>query len=231
MSDSPIPPNIRALFFDAVGTLIEPDPPVVEVYQLAGKRHGCEMSAELILRRFRDAFQIEEQADAANGLSVSEVRERERWRSIVSRVFDGCRSIDSIFAELWTHFARPDAWRVVESAGEVLRGLSDMGYLLGLASNFDGRLHAIADQLPNLAPAKLRVISSEVGWRKPSPRFFAAVVSAAGCKAGQILFIGDRRDTDYDGAIASGVNAVLLDSESKASPGVRHIRRLRELLV
>ena len=32
--------EIRAVFFDAVGTLIEPDPPAVDAYLAAGEAHG-----------------------------------------------------------------------------------------------------------------------------------------------------------------------------------------------
>jgi len=230
MADWQIPPNTRAIIFDAFDTLIEPDPPVIDVYRQTGLRHGCDISSEKMVRRFREAFRSEEQVDAAGGWKVSEERERERWKNIVSRVFGGCPALDAIFAELWSHFAQSASWRVAESAGVVLSGLAIRGFVLGLASNFDRRLHAIADGLTALSPARLRIVSSEVGWRKPSPQFFAAVVTAAKCEARQVLFIGDRRDTDYDGAIAAGLRALLLDPDMKAPSGVRRIGSLKELL-
>jgi putative hydrolase of the HAD superfamily len=230
MADSPIPPNIRAIFFDAVDTLIVPEPSVIEVYRNAGLEHGCDLSADMIVKRFREAFRSEEITDANAAWTVGEKRERQRWESIVSRVFDGCPAVDAIFVRLWAHFAQPDSWRVVESAGAVLSNLAGKGFVLGIASNFDARLNAIADSLPALAPLRLRVVSSEIGWRKPSIHFFEAVMRVAGCAAEQVLFIGDRRDTDYDGAIAAGLQAILLDPGSKAPPSVRRIRCLRELL-
>ena len=230
MADSPIPPNIRAIFFDAVDTLIVPEPSVIEVYRNAGLEHGCDLSTDMLEKRFREAFRSEETTDANAAWNVSEKRERQRWECIVSRVFDGYPAVHAIFAQLWAHFARPDSWRVVESAGTVLSGLADRGFVLGLASNFDGRLNAIADNLPALAPLQLRVVSSEIGWRKPSAHFFDAVVRSVGCPPEQILFIGDRRDTDYDGAISAGLQAVLIDAQSKAPSGVCRISSLNELL-
>ncbi len=229
MGNSPIPPNVRAIYFDAVDTLIAPDPPVIEVYRNAGLRHGCEVSPELLMQRFREAFRREEQADVLNGWSVSEDRERERWSSIVSHAFGGSSAVDAIFAELWTHFAHPDSWRVADATELVMNSLTASGYRLGLASNFDRRLHAIADGLQALSSLKLRIVSSEVGWRKPSPRFFDAVVQAAACDPSQVLFIGDRRDTDYDGAIDAGLQALLLDPTSKALATIRRISSIREL--
>jgi putative hydrolase of the HAD superfamily len=220
--------DIRAVFFDAVGTLIVPDPPVAQVYADAGRRHGVELPLEEISRRFRAAFRTEEQADAIRGGPTSEEREVQRWKNIVGSVFG--TAADAIFHELYQHFATREAWRVNEAAGETLGGLSDRGLILGLASNFDHRLHAIAAGLPELSPLKHRIISSEVGWLKPSPRFFEAVIRAAACEPRQILFVGDHRINDYTGANALGLTGVLFDPGVEEMPGVRRIRRLPELL-
>jgi putative hydrolase of the HAD superfamily len=230
MDRTPIPPQIRAIFFDAVDTLIKPDPSVVEVYRETGLAHGCRIEPEAMVRRFREAFQFEEKSDAASGWAVSENREHERWRSIVSHVFDRCPAVDRIFADLWHHFARAESWRVAEGTSEVLPELAKRGYGLGLASNFDRRLHSIADNLPELAPLRLRAISSEIGWRKPSRQFFEALVRSADCEAGQVLLVGDRLDTDYDGAIAAGLEAILLDPDAKAPDDIRRIGQLTDLL-
>jgi putative hydrolase of the HAD superfamily len=224
-----IEPHIRALFFDAVGTLIEPDPPAVEIYASVGREHGSDLAAPLIAQRFRDAFQLEEARDEASAWSVSEERERERWRNIVAHVFGDGGGFEEIFADLWQHFSQRGAWRLAEGAGAVLQQLSRRGLVLGLASNFDRRLHAIADAMPELAPLQVRVISSEVGWRKPSPQFFQAMVRAAGHEARQTLYIGDRRDMDHDPARGAGLSALLLDAGAQETPGVRILRSLDEL--
>ncbi len=111
-------PAIRAVFFDAVGTLIMPDPPVAEIYAEVGRRHECDLPRNLISKRFRDVFRSESQKDAILGGSTSEAREFHRWRTIVESVFDRCESIDSIFNDLYAHFARPGAWRVKDGAGD-----------------------------------------------------------------------------------------------------------------
>ena len=54
------------------------------------------------------------------------------------------------------------------------------------------------------------VISAEIGWRKPSPHFFAAVARAVTCDVSSILFVGDDRANDYDAAIAAGMRAMLI---------------------
>jgi putative hydrolase of the HAD superfamily len=221
-------PEIRAVFFDAVGTLIVPDPPVVEVYAEVGRRHGIELPLAEISNRFRAAFRAEEKEDAIRGGPTREEREVNRWRNVVAHVFQ--ERGEAVFRDLYNHFGNAAAWKAMEGAGEALRELASRWLVLGLASNFDHRLHAIADGLPELAPLKHRIISSEVGWLKPSPRFFEVVIRAAGCEPGQILFVGDHRINDYTGANAAGMRGLLFDAGPKKMPGVRRIQRIQELL-
>ena len=44
--------KIRGVLFDAVGTLIYPDPPVAEAYRSIGRRFGSRLSVEQIAARF-----------------------------------------------------------------------------------------------------------------------------------------------------------------------------------
>ena len=65
----------------------------------------------------------------------------------------------------------------------MLRDLAGRGLVVGIGSNFDGRLLGLVDAFPELVPARGRcVISSLVRWRKPAPEFFAALTAAAGVR-------------------------------------------------
>jgi putative hydrolase of the HAD superfamily len=212
-----IPPGIRAIFFDAVGTLIFPDPPAPRVYAEVGRRYGSRLSETEIAARFRAAFRREEDRDLANDLRTSEAREAARWRSIVGEVLDDVSDAEACFRELFAHFGRPEAWRCDAEAGPVLEQLAERGYALGLASNYDARLRGVAAGLPELRPIRHLVISSEVGWRKPAPGFFAALCRAAELPPGQVLLVGDDRVNDYEGAREAGLQALLLDPARKLS--------------
>jgi putative hydrolase of the HAD superfamily len=205
--------GIRAVFFDAVGTLLHIQPPAVEVYANLGERSGYSFSSETIAKRFRAAFQLEDTLDGEQNWATSEERELHRWQRIVANVFPN--SCDDLFQQLWQHFASPEAWIVPVGVGEMLTEFAQRGITLGLASNFDQRLHSVAASFPDLAPLKLRLISSEIGWRKPSPRFFDALVAAAGCTPEQILHVGDDRVNDYDGARTAGLRAVLINTHKQ----------------
>ncbi len=221
--------EIRAVFFDAVGTLLFPRVPVSRTYAECAKRYGLELDEPHVRSAFRRAFAHEEKQDIQDNGRTDEARERARWQSIVNKVLpvadrEGC------FAELWNGFSQPSAWAVNPEASTVLTQLARRGLILGVASNFDSRLFSLVGQIPELANIRDRcVVSSVVGWRKPAPRFFEAVVRAADVPAQCILFVGDDLRNDVQGAMAAGLRAILYDPDEKLENEHR-IRRLRDLL-
>lgn len=224
-----IPPDTRAVFFDAVGTLLFPAASVHQTYADIGRRHGVVLPEGDVRLAFREAFARQERRDFQEGWPTDEARERARWRAIVGEVLPG-PDPEACFADLWAWFSTPEAWAPHPEAADVLAELAGRGLTVGVASNFDARLVGLVDALPALAPLRGRcVVSSLVGWRKPAGEFFQAVRQAAGCPADQILYVGDDLRNDVHGATAAGLRAVLFDPEGKAEDGPR-IRRLRDLL-
>ncbi len=226
-----IPSGVRAVFFDAVGTLIHPDPPAADAYAAAGRRHGSRLAAAEVGRRFAAAFRQQEQVDRQNDLRTSEERERKRWRLIVAEVLDDVSDPERCFEELHAHFARPDAWGCDPGTAQVLHALRSAGYVVGLASNFDHRLHSLAATLEPLAGLNHVVVSSEVGWKKPSPHFFARLLDVTGLAAGEVLLVGDDLDNDVAGARQVGMQALLYDPcGACALPSGDRLRALAELV-
>src|SRR5689334_13914819 len=100
---------IRYILFDAVGTLIYPQPAVASAYETAATAHGLSLPFTTIQSRFAAAYDrvFRREPD----LATNEVRERQRWRAVVAEVF--CESpemIDSLLEHLWQHFARGEHW-------------------------------------------------------------------------------------------------------------------------
>jgi putative hydrolase of the HAD superfamily len=226
-----VPPGTRAVFFDAVGTLIRPDPPAPAVYAEAARRFGSRLDLPAVAQRFRAAFRRQEEIDHAGGLRTDEAREVARWRAIVAEVLDDVSDPEGCFAFLYGHFARPAAWRCDAEAAVVLAALAGCGYRLGIASNFDERLRRVAEGLPGLAPVEYLVISSEVGWRKPAPAFFHQMCAQSGLASGEVLLVGDDLVNDYAGAHACGMHALLFDPEGTGQvPSEARLSRWAELL-
>src|SRR5688572_27700491 len=99
-----IPSGVRAVYFDAVGTLIHPEPPAVAVYGLVGQRFGTRVPPDEVLSRFRAAFRRQEEEDALSGHRTDEERELCRWRAIVKEVLDDVEDEEGCFQALYEHF-------------------------------------------------------------------------------------------------------------------------------
>jgi len=200
------------ILFDAVGTLIYPDPPVAEVYHAAGRRSGSHLTVDEINRQFRAAL-----AQAFSTCEpTSEEKEKDRWQRIVHSVFAEVPSAcGDLFQKLWRHFAQPDHWRLFEDVPAALAVLSSHGYRLGIASNFDVRLRQIIAGHSPLGLCQQVFLSSEIGFSKPDPRFFTAAVRELGVAPAEILLVGDDEAADIAGARAAGWQAALILRDSQ----------------
>ncbi len=223
--------GVKAVVFDAVGTLIHPDPPAPLVYWHTGRRHGSQLTVQEIGARFLAAFKHEEDRDYASGLRTSEDRELGRWQSIVAHVLDDVTDPDACFRELFEHFSRPQAWRLESGAERLIAELAARGYRPGMASNYDQRLRLVAAGISELEPIDRIIISSEVGWRKPAAEFFIAACRELGLQPEQVLYVGDDPHNDYQGARAVGLQTILFDARNQdEEPGIIRVTTLPELL-
>ena len=221
-------PPIRAVFFDAVGTLIHPAVPAPRKYAEVAIHYGCQFSVDQIRERFLAAFREEERMDRAANWVTSEEREVERWRRIVA----GTISDDGdCFRELYDHYARPEAWAVDTEAARVFAGLRERGVVLGLASNYDSRFERVIEGHAELRGLRPNIaISSRVGHRKPGGAFFEAVTESVGLSASEIALVGDDVENDFGGASSAGMTAILLDPRDHFPAIANRIASLCELL-
>ena len=110
--------------------------------------------------------------------------------------------------EAWWHGAH-----VEPDAVATLDALRREGIRVGLCSNAPYRARSLHEQLAFVGLAShldAVTFSSEVGWRKPSPRIFAAALAALGTDAAATVMVGDSEAQDIAGAHAAGMRAVLL---------------------
>jgi putative hydrolase of the HAD superfamily len=223
--------RIRGVVFDAVGTLIDPDPPVVEVYRAAALRQGIELDGRVIRDRFRRWFGDDEAEPHRDPLATDEGVEARRWRRIVGGCLPELPDPERAFEELWGHFGRPTAWRAYPDAGPALLALAKAGIGVRVASNFDGRLRPVLRGLGPLSGlAETVVISSEVGRRKPHPDFYRASCESLGLEGRAVLYVGDEVENDVRGPREAGLSAVLIDRRGGAPVGIPSIRSLAELV-
>jgi putative hydrolase of the HAD superfamily len=213
-----LPSHARAVFFDVIGTVLFPEPAAPSIYADVARRWGLDVSTADVRVRFIQAFNIQEEIDRSAGWITSEEREQNRWRSIVAATLREVSDPEACYQELYAHFANPKSWRIGQNAETVVAALAARGIVVGLGSNYDKRLCSVLDGFPELAPVRQRtVISSVVGFRKPAVEFFQNIVRVAGCQADEVLFVGDDLANDYSGALAAGLDALLLDENHRYS--------------
>ena len=200
---------MKVVVFDVVGTLVEPLPRVSRAYAEAGRRQGVELVEDVIAKRFAAAWRRQEAIDAAAtpAFATNRQREIERWRGIVEDVFEQVPASGAIFADLWEHFARPEAWRPLPEGVQLVEDLKRAGGEVALASNFDERLFAIARVVEPLTFADHIFASSELGWRKPAPEFFREVEQRLGRRPEELVLVGDDPLLDVAAARKAGWEA------------------------
>jgi HAD superfamily hydrolase (TIGR01549 family) len=135
---------------------------------------------------------------------------------------------------------------VVAGAHEVVAGLRERGYRIGLISN-TGRtpgyaLREILDRVGLASSIDAMVYSNEHGVCKPHPSIFATLREALGVAYDEMMFVGDNLYVDVHGAQRLGITGVHFDPPSRGTaiaPHVEHgleivpdatIRDLRELM-
>ena len=231
--------HLRFILLDAVGTLMCPCPEVAVAYQRIGQKFGSRLTTQELKARFRAALRRQDQLDvpdqtesSATGLDrrpTDNELERNRWRSIVSEVFcDVVPSSEKLFQSLWDHFSESQNWTLYKDVEPTWTALEKMGCELGIASNFDDRLPRIVAGMPPLDQCKNLFWSSQIGYPKPSPRFFERIQQQLDVEPAEILFVGDNPLNDVQGAREAGWDTILIDRDATTSND-ESIRSLLEL--
>ncbi len=217
--------RIRAVTFDVGGTLIAPHPSVGEIYARVAARNGYPglRSAELE-KRFREAWRRNE------GFQHG----REEWAALVDRVFEGLVPSPpsrTFFDELYAEFAGPAVWRVFDDVLPTLDWLAGVGMDLGLISNWDERLRPLLREMRLDRYFDVIVVSSELGFGKPSPVIFEEALRQLGCPASGVLHVGDELRDDFSGATAAGCPALHLRRDAVTTDWqVQSLREIRRWL-
>lgn len=193
------------VFFDAVGTILKPAKPVDETYHLYGNKHGSTISKDSIRNLFYESFKKEELKDVSLDCKTNEAREFERWELIVSECFPDLKNTTPIFKDLFQHYAQPNAWDLYPGTIPILKFLENAGIDWGIASNFDLRLQPIVKSKPELCNCKWLIISSLVGYKKPSNHFFEHLKTSSRISFDKILMVGDSPENDIQPAKELGM--------------------------
>jgi putative hydrolase of the HAD superfamily len=211
---------VKAVFFDAAGTIFDAKEPVGHTYAAIAAKHGLGAEAAKVTAGFRRAFSSAPGLAFGPGHSDDELRhlEREWWRVLVRESFAGLgefRDFDAFFDELFSYFGNPDHWAPAPQAHAVFERLRDLGLKVGIISNFDHRLYGILEGLGLRRFFDSVTISSEAGFSKPARQIFIAALASLGVDAAEAVHVGDSEHMDFRGALAAGLGAILIDAAAE----------------
>jgi putative hydrolase of the HAD superfamily len=219
----------RAILLDALGTLVELEPPAPALRALLRERHGVEVSDEQVGRALRAEMghYRDNCVSAADASSLAALRER-CVAILAERLGPAAQGVDrpGLLATLLDSLRfRPYA----EVPGALERWRA-AGLRLVVASNWDISLHDVLERTALRRLLDGVATSAEAGASKPAPQVFEAALALAGVGPGDALHVGDSLDADVAGAQAAGIEAVWLNRSGEAVPGgVRAIATLDQL--
>ncbi len=214
----------KAVFFDVGGTLLKVHPSVGEVYTEHARPFGFDASADKVQEQFRLQWKRSGGIESL-GNQTGEEAEKQFWRDLVFSVFEhfgGLKDFDSYFEHIYEVFARKESWRLFEDVAEsgLLEKLKRRGAVLGVISNWDSRLPVILQSMDLAGHFDFILASSMVGSAKPDKKIFLEALKKSGVQADQACHIGDDVRTDFEGARAVGMDAILIDRKSIQENGI-----------
>jgi len=226
--------TIKAIFFDAAGTLINTTRPVGESYASIAKKYGVEVAPEEVTRRFREFFcSAPPLAFAPATPEELQAKERQWWKDLVRRVFEihgSFNHFEDYFSELFAYFSRAESWSLYPEVAETLKSLKEREFTVCVVSNFDSRLLKILQGLGLNPWIDSVVISSRAGFAKPAPEIFHKALALHNLEPREAIHVGDSLGKDVLGASAAGLGGILLDRAGKmTSAAFPRIGSLEEL--
>lgn len=207
--------GLRAVLFDAAGTLIELREPVGETYARFAADFGAKVPAARLEEAFaRVAGRARPLVFPGEPLTRAAALEKEGWRRLVDDTFrsaDGAalpRPFDAFFDRLFAHYATPGAWTLRAGAEEALIALRSRGLATGIVSNFDQRLRPLLAALGIHHLFHAIVLPADVGAAKPDRAIFEAALKRLGLGGEDVAYVGDRAEQDLAASRAAGLRAV-----------------------
>ena len=204
---------IKAILFDAVGTLFRLTKTVGDHYALVGREVGLDLDTQNLERAFHTAWKETPRRAAIEGPREND--DKGWWRDLVDLVLKQVAPSlsefdrDNFFEIAYEHFAEAGVWELYPEVRGVLDELRPQ-FQLAVISNFDGRLRLILQQL-NISKFFSRLfISSELGADKPDPEIYRRAVNLMNLHPNEVLHVGDDPQRDWEAAAGAGLQVFRL---------------------
>lgn len=197
-------PRTRAILLDALGTLVELEPPWVHLAVALGDGvppDRLEAAVRAEMRYYR--AHSDEGRDAG---SLADLRQR--CADVLSRELGRTVDVETLMAAI--------RFRAFPDAPPALARLRERGLTLVCVSNWDCSLPEVLERSGLRGALDAVVTSAAAGARKPDPSIFVRALELAGTTPGEAMHVGDTAAEDVEGARAAGIRALLLTRNGRA---------------
>ena len=218
----------RALLLDALGTLLELEPPAPRLRAELSERFALQISESEAKRAIAAeiSYYRAHLDEGRDGVALAALRSR-----CTEALREGLPDDDRIAAidnaELTSALLASLRFEPFADVRPALAAARNAGRRLVVVSNWDVSLNEVLDRLGLTAMLDGVVTSAAVGARKPSPEIFEHALALAGVAAHEAIHVGDSLAEDVAGARAAGIEAVLIKRDgTPGPPGVRTVTTL-----
>jgi putative hydrolase of the HAD superfamily len=189
----------KAVFLDALGTLVELEPPWVRLRGAVGD--GIPEERLLAAVRAEMDYYKAHSHEGRDPESLTDLRAR--CAAVLSRELGAEVGVETLIESIrFSPF--PDAVPALEE-------LRSRKLRLVCISNWDCSLGAVLERCGLAGLLDGAISSAEAGARKPDPAIFEPALRLADCRAEEALHVGDTHEEDVDGARAAGIRPLLID--------------------
>lgn len=193
-----VPATTKAVFLDALGTLVELEPPWVHLAAELGEEPTEELADAF---RKEMAYYAEHAQEGHDDDSLAALRAR--CADILSWELNREVPVATMM--------RAIRFRAFPDAAPALAELRARGLRLVCVSNWDISLGETLEHCGLYDLLDGVVTSAAAGSRKPDPVIFSQALEIAGCASAEALHVGDSAAEDAAGAEAAGIRSLLLD--------------------
>jgi HAD superfamily hydrolase (TIGR01509 family) len=205
----------KAVLLDALGTLIELEPP----WPHLADDLGVDPSAAERAMRAEMSYYRDHAHEAFDEASLRGLRER--CAALISAELGREVSVERMMAAI--------RFRAAPDAAPALDELRRRGLRLVCVSNWDYALPAVIERCGLGGSVDAVVTSAGAGARKPDPAIFRIALDRLNASPAEAVMVGDSWTADIEGARAAGIRAIWFNPFGAPAPDGDVIEELRSL--
>ncbi|MGH2955311.1 MAG: HAD-IA family hydrolase [Solirubrobacterales bacterium] len=188
----------RAVFLDALGTLVELEPPWVHLGAALGAEPDERMVAAV---RAEMAYYKAHAHEGTDARALADLRGR--CAAVLSRELGREVPVETMMGAI--------RFQAFDDAAPALAALRSRGLSLVCVSNWDVSLAEVLERCGLGGAVDTVVSSAAAGARKPDPGIFEPALDAARCEPEEALHVGDTPEEDGAAAAAAGIPGLIVD--------------------